>query len=62
MSHTHLSDPSWQFLTDEQALVVKGSERPDPVQNNPCWTCNHCTIYLNSWEPRQNIIEHLESV
>ncbi|KAF9464002.1 hypothetical protein BDZ94DRAFT_1257356 [Collybia nuda] len=61
ISHNHPTDPSWELLTTGQATVVKLLEAPDPIQNNPCWTCNHCNMFFDSWQPRQTVVEHLSS-
>ncbi|KAF8066606.1 hypothetical protein FPV67DRAFT_1582098 [Lyophyllum atratum] len=60
MAYSQADKPTWQVLTAEQAVIVKRSETPDPVQDEKCWTCNHCPLYFSDLQSRSVILEHLK--
>jgi hypothetical protein len=55
--------PDWVVLTEKEKATIKPFEDiVDPIENDSCWTCNHCTIYLDCWESRRNVVDHLKTV
>ncbi|KAF9464012.1 hypothetical protein BDZ94DRAFT_532928 [Collybia nuda] len=57
----HSTEPTWTVLTAQQATNVTKPEETDPIRNHQCWTCSHCSIYLDAWVVRQTVVEHLQA-
>jgi hypothetical protein len=49
-------------LTAGEVATIKQSENINPAENDTCWVCNHCTIHLDSCEPRSKVVDHLSTV
>lgn len=62
MTHVHKTEIEWRVLTAVEAAVVTKPEATDPIQGDACWTCNHCSVYIDIWETRGKIIEHLKTM
>jgi hypothetical protein len=58
----HEKSSDWVVLTEEEKAAIKPSEDVDPIENDSCWTCNHCTVHLDRWESRRNVVDHLKTV
>jgi hypothetical protein len=55
--------PDWVVLTEKEKATIKPFEDiVDPIENDSCWTCNHCAAYLDCWESRRNVADHLKTV
>ncbi|KAG5650859.1 hypothetical protein H0H81_010739 [Sphagnurus paluster] len=59
MSKVHGVGNAWRILTPHEMDAV---ERPvDPIVNQPCWTCNHCSAYFDAHRSRQEVELHLSA-
>jgi hypothetical protein len=59
--HESASEWEWVILSEEEKAAVC-PENVDPIENDPCWSCNHCAVHLDLWEPRRNVVDHLKTV
>jgi hypothetical protein len=58
----HPSTPTWAVLNAQEKEIIMRSEGIDPVENDCCWSCNHCTIHLDGFQTRSKVIDHLKAV
>ncbi|KAF8901924.1 hypothetical protein CPB84DRAFT_912119 [Gymnopilus junonius] len=51
----------WEMLSQEDADRVRMRERESNRWKTSNWTCDHCTIFMDDLQTRQEVVDHIKT-